>query len=150
MRPDGATAVPYGHKKDPQDKHHLVVVPVAGAVIIRIFTLVAEGASTHEVARILNTEQVPTPSQHKADTPSFHANWTGGNFWIEKMVSWIVRDCQYIPHPAAVVVQQVLHRLQEALVEETLEERDGIPAGFFRVAEPGEAVFDAQSRWPLT
>ena len=56
-------------------------------------------------------------------------------------LSWPDRG---VPGPAA-VVQQELHRLRKALIAEPLEEGDGVSAGVFRVAEPGAAVFDAET-----
>ena len=49
-----------------------------------------------------------------------------------------------VPGPAA-VGQQVLYRLREALTAEPLEECDGVSAGVLGVAEPGAAVFDAET-----
>jgi DNA invertase Pin-like site-specific DNA recombinase len=87
---------PYGYVKDPNDKHHLMIAPVAADVVKRIFCMVAEGNSTAKVAQVLNAEHAPTPSANKAGTSSAHANWSGENFWSRKMVSWIIRDRQYI------------------------------------------------------
>lgn len=87
---------PYGYVKDPKDRHRLVIDSEAADVVKRIFTLVASGKSTAEVARILNVEGVPTPSANKAGTPSAHANWAADNFWRLQTVSWIIRDRQYI------------------------------------------------------
>ena len=87
---------PYGYFKDPNDKHHLMIDPVAADVVKQIFCMVAEGNSTAKVAQILNAEHSPTPSANKVGTSSAHANWSGENFWSRKMVSWIIRDRQYI------------------------------------------------------
>jgi len=87
---------PYGYVKDPNDRHRLMIDPEAAQAVKRIFTLVAAGSSTAQVARILNAEDIPTPSAHKTGTSSAHANWSGENFWSRKMVSWIIRDRQYI------------------------------------------------------
>lgn len=87
---------PYGYVKDPNDKHHLMIDPVTADVVKRIFCMIAEGNSTAKVAQVLNAEYAPTPSANKAGTSSAHANWLGKNFWSRKMVSWIIRDRQYI------------------------------------------------------
>lgn len=87
---------PYGYKKDPHDKHLLRADPVASAIIVRIFTLVAGGKSSSEVARILNAEQIATPSRYKEGTPSYHANWDRENFWTVATIVNIVRDRQYM------------------------------------------------------
>lgn len=87
---------PYGYVKDPNDRHHLMIDPAAADVVKRIFCMVAEGNSTAKVAQVLNAENAPTPSANKAGTSSAHANWSCENFWSRKMVSWIIRDRQYI------------------------------------------------------
>ena len=86
---------PYGYQKSLEDKHILVPDPNTAGTVRRIFTLVAGGTSTADVARILNEEGIPTPSQEKAGTPSGHANWTD-NYWRPQTVHWIIRDRQYI------------------------------------------------------
>lgn len=86
---------PYGYQKAPDDKHRLIPDPKTADTVRRIFTLVAGGTSTLDVARILNADGVPTPSQAKAGTPSGHANWTD-NYWRPQTVHWIIRDRQYI------------------------------------------------------
>lgn len=87
---------PYGYVKDPRDRHHLMIDSEAADVVKQIFCMVAEGNSTAKVAQVLNAEHAPTPSANKAGTSSAHANWSGDNFWSRKMVSWIIRDRQYI------------------------------------------------------
>jgi len=87
---------PYGYVKDPNDKHHLMIDTTAADVVKRIFCMVAEGNSTAQVAQVLNADHAPTPSANKAGTSSAHVNWSGENFWSRKMVSWIIRDRQYI------------------------------------------------------
>lgn len=87
---------PYGYVKDPNDKHCLMIDSAAADVVKRIFCMVAEGNSTAKVAQVLNAEHASTPSAYKAGTSSAHANWSCENFWSRKMVSWIMRDRQYI------------------------------------------------------
>ena len=86
---------PFGYKKDPGDRHKLIPDPKTAGIVRRIFSLVAGGTSAEAVARMLNTEQVPTPSQAKAGTSSEHANWANC-YWRPQTVYCIVRDRQYI------------------------------------------------------
>ena len=51
---------PYGYKKDPEDKHELLVDEDAARVVRRIFHMAAEGISHSEIARRLNEEVIPT------------------------------------------------------------------------------------------
>ena len=59
------TCPPYGYRVLPNEKHRLVIDPEAALVVRRIFLDVIAGKSCTEIAKELNTEGVPTPSQHK-------------------------------------------------------------------------------------
>ena len=61
----------------------------------RIFSLIADGYTTEMVARLLNTEGVPTPAKAKTGTASAHKNWHD-NHWRPQAIYAIVRDRQYI------------------------------------------------------
>ncbi len=56
---------PYGYRKDPSDRHHLVKDPETAAVVEKIYGLYLSGLSCKMVAEVLTAEQVPTPSQVK-------------------------------------------------------------------------------------
>lgn len=51
---------PYGYRKNPEDKHELLVDEDAAQVVCRIFRMAADGVSHSEIARRLNEEGVPT------------------------------------------------------------------------------------------
>lgn len=86
---------PFGYRRDAGDKHRLLIDPASAETVRRMFDMAAEGASTREIARWLNTQQTPTPSRQKRGTSGEHANWSANNFWTQKMVSGILRDRQY-------------------------------------------------------
>lgn len=56
---------PYGYQKDPADKNHLLVDPEAAQVVKRIFALYLAGSGATRIARLLNEEGVPTPTEYK-------------------------------------------------------------------------------------
>ena len=58
--------VPYGYKADPADKHHLIIDAETAPIVRRIFMDVISGKSCIQIAKELNTEGIPTPTQHKA------------------------------------------------------------------------------------
>ena len=62
----GSSAL-YGYQKDPADKNHLVIDPEAAEVVKRIFALYLAGNGTTRIARILNEECVPSPTQYKRE-----------------------------------------------------------------------------------
>ncbi len=59
------TCPPYGYRVLTKEKHRLVIDPEAALIVRRIFLDVIAGKSCTEIAKELNTEGIPTPSQHK-------------------------------------------------------------------------------------
>lgn len=56
---------PYGYRKDPNQKGHLLIDPDAAAIVKEIFSLFADGFGKSAIARLLNDRQVPNPSEYK-------------------------------------------------------------------------------------
>ena len=56
---------PYGYRKDPADRHHLVIDGETAPIVQRIYDLYLSGLSCKMVAEKLTAEQIPTPSQVK-------------------------------------------------------------------------------------
>lgn len=52
----------YGYKKDPADKHKIIVDEEIRPIIVRMFNLVLEGKSPRQIANIFSDENIPTPS----------------------------------------------------------------------------------------
>lgn len=59
------SACPYGYTVSQENKHRMIIDPVAAPVVRRIFTDIIAGKGTSQVARELNAEGIPTPQQHK-------------------------------------------------------------------------------------
>ncbi|MCL2704069.1 MAG: recombinase family protein [Defluviitaleaceae bacterium] len=57
-------AAPYGYQKSPEDKHKLVVDPIAGLVVERVFSLFLSGKGVCQIADMLSQDGVPIPSVH--------------------------------------------------------------------------------------
>lgn len=55
----------YGYRKDPRDHNRLVVDPPAAQVVRRVFSLYEQGMGQQGIARLLNREGVPCPSEYK-------------------------------------------------------------------------------------
>ena len=55
----------YGYLKDPANHSHLIIDPVAGRVVQRIFEMAAFGMGQIKIAHVLNEEQIPCPSEYK-------------------------------------------------------------------------------------
>ncbi len=56
---------PYGYKKDPDLKGHLIIDEEAAAVVRKIFDLYLAGFGRAAIARELNRQHIPTPTDYK-------------------------------------------------------------------------------------
>jgi hypothetical protein len=55
----------YGYKKDPTNKNKLVIDKYPSTIVKRIFTLYLKGMGKQAIARLLNQEAIPCPSEYK-------------------------------------------------------------------------------------
>lgn len=55
----------YGYRKSPADKNRLIVDPYAAAVVRRIFSLYIAAAGKQQIAKLLNAEEILSPSEYK-------------------------------------------------------------------------------------
>lgn len=56
---------PYGYAKDPEKKGHLIIDEEAAIIVRRIFNLYIQGVGKTNIARILNEEGIPNPTEYK-------------------------------------------------------------------------------------
>lgn len=56
---------PYGYRKDPAQKGHLIIDEEAAQVVREIFTMFADGYGKTAIARILNDRGIPNPTEYK-------------------------------------------------------------------------------------
>ena len=56
---------PYGYKKDPEQKGHLLVDEEAAAVVREVFILFSQGYGKAAIARLLNERGIPNPTEYK-------------------------------------------------------------------------------------
>jgi DNA invertase Pin-like site-specific DNA recombinase len=60
----GAFAL-YGYLKDPNQKGHLIVDEAAATVVRKVFTLFSQGYGKTAIARMLNDNGIPNPTEYK-------------------------------------------------------------------------------------
>lgn len=89
---------PYGYRKDPQNKNHLVRDDEAAETVKHIFTLARDGYSPRQISERLNEDGVLTPSLYRykvnphLDTNSFR----GAKQWSVSTVSKLLRNEVYL------------------------------------------------------
>ena len=55
----------YGYQKDPANHNHLIIDPAAAQVVRRIFDLFEQGWGKIKIAKQLNADGIPSPSEYK-------------------------------------------------------------------------------------
>ena len=55
----------YGYRKDPENRNKLQIDPCAAAVVQRVFDLYEQGNGKIKIAKLLNAEGIPCPSEYK-------------------------------------------------------------------------------------
>lgn len=88
----------YGYRKDPEDHNHLVIDPPAAAVVRRIFTLFEKGNGKVKIAKLLNAEGVPCPSEYKRLNGEKYHNGQklgGTTYWTYATIHRILKNQMY-------------------------------------------------------
>lgn len=89
----------YGYLKDPENKNRLIVDPVAAEVVRRIFHMTADGVGQVKVAKALNDDRIPCPSDYKRMMGMKYANSKRLRetcYWTYSTVHKILRNEVYI------------------------------------------------------
>lgn len=88
----------YGYKKDEKDRHKLVIDEAAAGTVRRIFDMYISGMGKMSIARILNKESIPCPSEYKRING---LNYTNGNrnestkYWTYSAINNILKNEMY-------------------------------------------------------
>ncbi len=86
----------YGYKRDPEDKHHLVIDEETAPTVRRIFSMRATGMGFTSIAAQLNDEGIPSPGmlyyQRKGKTDPRRVN----HKWAGETVKHLIRNEVYI------------------------------------------------------
>ena len=79
----------YGYKKDPEDRHRLVIDEPAAGVVRQIYAWFLGGMGTQRITQFLNDSGVPNPSAYK------HRTTQGSGLWSKATVSRILHNEMY-------------------------------------------------------
>lgn len=89
----------YGYCKDPQNHNRLVIDPPAAEVVRRIFTLFENGMGKIRIAKQLNREGIPCPSEYKRLTGEKYRNnhrLESTTYWTYATIHRILQNETYI------------------------------------------------------
>jgi site-specific DNA recombinase len=94
-------AIPYGYRRDPEDKNHLLIDEEAAKVVRRIYQMVIDGMGSQAIANQLTADNVLIPSAYleqsehgESRNHSYHAPCR----WNCTAVSYILDKQEYMGH----------------------------------------------------
>lgn len=87
----------YGYKKDPADRHKLLIDEDAADVVRQIYRMYLGGAGMRTIVRTLNESGIPNPSTYKCRQGlNYHSRAIGKSpLWSDKTVRRILQDEMY-------------------------------------------------------
>ena len=89
---------PYGYRKDPNDKHHLVINEETAPTVKQIFKWRSEGISVVQIGRKLNNAGILSPSAYLYETGEVKTEKYKGVLWQTQIVKSILAHPVYIGH----------------------------------------------------
>lgn len=93
---------PYGYKKDPNDRHKIIVDEDTAKIVKKIYDLYYEGYSIKRIGYILTESQVPTPTAYKQSlgynyhNPNYGSAASQLGIWGQTTVRNILTNPTYI------------------------------------------------------
>ena len=91
------TTAPFGYRKDPQDKNHLIVDEATAPTVRLIYSLALEGYGTNRIGKVLYERKIPKPSYYKQEFFSQHDSGSEDYWydWKQEVITRIIRNPVY-------------------------------------------------------
>lgn len=89
---------PHGYRKDPEDKHHLVINEETAPTVRQIFKWRSEGVSVVQIGRRLNDAGILSPSAYLYETGEVRTEKYKGVLWHTQILKSILAHPVYIGH----------------------------------------------------
>lgn len=112
-------SAPYGYKKDPENKNHLVVDEEVKPVIQEIFKLYLGGNTTSQIAKIMNDRGIESPGVH-IGLPQYKK---GECIWKRYAVYTILKNPVYIGTMVGLKTQKTSHKVKQVKIN-SIEKRE--------------------------
>lgn len=92
-----STCALYGYQKSKEDKHKLVIEPEEAAVVREIFNMKIAGIGTTLIAKALNDQEIPSPTELYRSRGNTRQWRNKGNpcYWTATKIEAIIRDEKY-------------------------------------------------------
>ena len=101
---------PYGYKKDPKDKNHLVVDEETAVYVRQIYKDFLAGDTVLGIAHKMSMNKVPTPSQQKNLTAT---QKTFKGIWNDSIVKRILTNPTYAGHLTQNTTRKISYKLDK-------------------------------------
>ncbi len=85
----------YGYTKDKANKGHIIPDPVAAVVVQRVFSLYCSGYGKSAIARILNADGIPSPSEYKRLCGMKYKNKACSSLWRYSTIDAMLKNQMY-------------------------------------------------------
>jgi len=92
---------PFGYIKDPEDKHHLLIDPVAAETVKSIFDLACNNLGYKAIAKKLRENKILNPNAYiNLNNPEFYksAYWKQPHDWHSSSIKVILTNPTYLGH----------------------------------------------------
>ena len=95
------TVIPYGYKRDPEIKGHLLINPETAPTVKMIFSLCADGKGPRVIANALREKKIPKPTMYRFMTEGIYGAVTDTEDmygWNDRTVAGILDNEIYLGH----------------------------------------------------
>ena len=109
---------PYGYKKDPKNKRHLIVDEYAAGIVRKIFNLKLDGVNSENIANRLNAEGVLSPFNYKRmNDLNYHSGFKTGEEakWCIAQVNRILNNEYYIGTVVQGKVRKINYKVNKSV-----------------------------------
>ena len=111
-----ASFAPYGYRKDPENKNHLVIDPAAAPIVQGIFRAAAEGRRPSEIAKALNDRGIATPAEYRRRKCPYCGDGTDRKAWSAAGICKMLRNEVYLGKTLQGKTQRVSFKNKQARV----------------------------------
>lgn len=131
---------PYGYRKDPENKHHLVINEDTAPTVRQIFKWRSESISVVQIARRLNDAGILSPSAYLYETGEVKTEKYKGVLWHTQILKDILSHPVYIGH---MVQGRKKQSFYEGKRQTRVDEADWIIVRNTHEPIVDEAIFDS-------
>lgn len=114
---------PYGYKKDPTDKHKIIIDKQAAEVVRKIFRYRLLYYSCSYIAKMLDSQNILIPTEYKLNGFKSVVDLNRKKNWYDHTIGWILRNKVYIGTLEMGKRTMSNYRLKRTL-KENIEDKD--------------------------